>query len=399
MKLLFCGIASDDKRFQRILNSAQVVPFAQQKLERLMIRGLAQLPNRADIEILSILPVQRFPKYPCSVIRKEHGEIEHIPVRYLGFVNLPVLKQITTFFTFMKSVYSWAKKYPKEQKVVLLYGTNPLQTIPLLLLRSICKIKLASYVSEVDSFRLVDTSNLAARMKRKLYVSASAKATNALDAYIFVSEYMNEQINHWRKPYMVAEGMVDQCAPYALAEKKKEILYAGSLNQRYGIDKLVKAFIKMNRPPYKLVIYGNGDYVPQLQKIAESNKMIEYRGTAENSIIMQAEREAELLVNPRPSEELFTRYSFPSKTFEYMLSGTPCLITRLPGIPDAYFRYCYTFGAETVDAMASTMAAVLDTPAEERQLLAQQAYSYVLQNKNNLCQMKRIWEFLEEGAK
>ena len=51
------------------------------------------------------------------------------------------------------------------------------------------------------------------------------------------------------------------------------------------------------------------------------------------------ELKATLLVNPRPTTEEFTIYSFPSKNMEYMASGTPLLTTKLPGMPEEYHQY------------------------------------------------------------
>ena len=34
-----------------------------------------------------------------------------------------------------------------------------------------------------------------------------------------------------------------------------------------------------------------------------------------------------------------------------MACGTPLLTTKLPGIPDEYYEYCYTLDDETVDGV------------------------------------------------
>lgn len=394
MKLLFCGIASDDSRFNSILEYTNSAPFAEQKLERLMLSGLAQLCVKPNVEILSIFPVPRFPIYPKCIVHNAEDVLEGMKAHYIGFINLPILKQLTSAISFFLTVLDWIKKNKKEEKVVFLYGTNPLYICILVILRLFSDIKLVSYVSEIDSFRLLNNSSFLKRIKNRLFVLASTIVSDSLDAYIYISKYMQEQINKHKRPYLVIEGMVNFIEKEISVPKKKHILYAGSLDKRYGIANLIDAFEYLNLPEYNLIIYGSGDYMDELQRRSEKNSRIEYRGVVNNETILQAEYEAELLVNPRPSSEKFTRYSFPSKTFEYMLSKTPCLITRLPGIPDEYFKFCYTFDEESPENMAETIKEVLTSPAQERETLAKNAFEFVIKKKNNRIQMERIWHFL-----
>ena len=62
---------------------------------------------------------------------------------------------------------------------------------------------------------------------------------------------------------------------------------------------------------------------------------------------------ASVLVNPRTSEGRYTRYSFPSKTLEYLLGGRPVVAYLLPGIPEEYRSYLIVPSREDADALAS----------------------------------------------
>ena len=65
---------------------------------------------------------------------------------------------------------------------------------------------------------------------------------------------------------------------------------------------------------------------------------------------------ATLLINPRFSNEEYTKYSFPSKNMEYMASGTPILTTKLPGMPKEYYEYIYLFEEESIEGMKNKMS-------------------------------------------
>ena len=109
-------------------------------------------------------------------------------------------------------------------------------------------------------------------------------------------------------------------------------MYAGALSKRYGIAELIEAFRQTNLDA-QLHIYGFGDFAPELEKIAREDARVCYKGRVSREEILEREREASLLVNVRNPKDEFTAYSFPSKTIEYMASGTPLLTSRLPGIP------------------------------------------------------------------
>ena len=73
-----------------------------------------------------------------------------------------------------------------------------------------------------------------------------------------------------------------------------------------------------------------------------------------------------------------------------MASGTPVLTTDLPGMPKEYKPYIYVFEDETVEGMASTLQTVLSLTKQELHQKGIQAKSYVLANKTNQAQAKRI---------
>ena len=100
-----------------------------------------------------------------------------------------------------------------------------------------------------------------------------------------------------------------------------------------------------------------------------------------------------LLVNPRPTDGSFTRYSFPSKNLEYMASGTPLLTTKLPGMPAEYAAYVYFFKDESVEGMSATLKELLSKPAEELHQKGMTAKKYILDNKTEIEQARKILGF------
>ena len=154
-----------------------------------------------------------------------------------------------------------------------------------------------------------------------------------------------------------------------------------------------------NLPNAQLHIYGPGDYVKELQQIAAEDSRVFYGGMLLNTEIVDKEQEATLLVNPRPTHEEFVKYSFPSKTMEYMASGTPVLTTVLPGMPREYHPYVYLMWEETPEGAAKMLTQVLSQSDEDLFRKGMEARSFILDKKNNVIQAKKILDMLNGEQK
>ena len=149
----------------------------------------------------------------------------------------------------------------------------------------------------------------------------------------------------------------------------------------------------------KLIIYGDSDYAEELSEISKKYDNIEYMGVRKNSEVVKAELSADLLVNPRPTAPEYTKYSFPSKNMEYMVSGTPLLTTKLPGMPEEYYPYVYLMNDETPMGISDILREIFSLTDEERRNKGISAREFVLKNKSNISQAKKIIEFLKKEVK
>ena len=83
----------------------------------------------------------------------------------------------------------------------------------------------------------------------------------------------------------------------------------------------------------ELWICGSGDAKDIIEDEAQKDSRIKYFGLVDSQTALKMQHQATILVNPRTSDGEYTKYSFPSKNMEYMVSGTPVLTTDLPGMP------------------------------------------------------------------
>jgi glycosyltransferase involved in cell wall biosynthesis len=230
-------------------------------------------------------------------------------------------------------------------------------------------------------------------------ISASFFSTiiKKTDSFLFLTKYMND-INRYRKPYIVIEGqigLIDFDTQNIKKYENKVCLYAGIIDYKYGIKNLVDAFILADVECSELHIYGDGDYKSELLEKTKSNSSVVYHGIVNNDIVVKEEMKSTLLINPRDDVEEFTKFSFPSKNLEYMASGTVTLCFKLPGIPDEYDNYLCYFPENNIDSMSKTITQILSSSKEELDLIGKRAQEFVINNKNNKIQAKKILDLLE----
>ena len=154
---------------------------------------------------------------------------------------------------------------------------------------------------------------------------------SACDRFIVLNEYVAKNYLVG-KPYVVVDGGVGEndIGPYKfITKRKKNVLFCGALTEYNGIPNLLKAMELVKDPQVTLDIYGGGYLENMVAEYAQRHENVNYYGKISNHEVMEKQREAWLLVNPRKVDDLIAKVTFPSKTFEYMLSGTPVLTTPL----------------------------------------------------------------------
>lgn len=216
------------------------------------------------------------------------------------------------------------------------------------------------------------------------------------DGYCFLTETMNE-INTKKKPYTVIEAIATDNADTAMIQKEKSpfvIMYAGGLYQKFGVKALVDAVNLLRDQDIVLQVFGEGELKDYIINIGKKNPNIQYHGIVSPEKIFEYEKKASLLINCRFSKEIFTKYSFPSKTIEYMSSGTPVLTTRLAGIPEEYRPYLYFIDDETEEGIAASIQKLIKMDQEQLADFGLKAKDFVLKNKNKTAQGKKLKDFV-----
>jgi glycosyltransferase involved in cell wall biosynthesis len=218
----------------------------------------------------------------------------------------------------------------------------------------------------------------------------------SVDKYLLYTKYMADYLQLPNEKWMVFEGLFDaERAVDDLQEKEdgKICIYAGNLDARYGIKMLVDAFDKIKSDAV-LHIYGAGFDKEYIEHLTQNAKNVQYKGVVTSDEMFRIMKGATLLINPRPSTIGLAKYSCPSKTFEYMASGTPLLTTRLEGIPSEYFDHSFSIEDNAVCQIKDALVSILNLSDEELKQKGKIAQQFVRENKNAKTQSERIVTFL-----
>ena len=368
-----------------------------QKFFEMFLNGL-QLQESVEVDCVSIRPISSS-TYPDKYIKKAIRKDRHITYHYVPILNFPVIKSIFAYFSVSKTINKIIKTSVDEDiKIVcdplLLEGL-----IPSIKIGKGNNIETTGFLTDMPNFaNECDEHSKLKSMLYSVYNNKSDKYLHKLDKYIVLTEAMRCVANE--NPCLLIDCIVDEkmlkgLFPKAPKDGKPHILYAGKLHKEFGMDILGEA-IKQVKSDCVFDLYGDGNYMNELKAIANERKNLCIHGIAPLQKVLQAELSSTILINPRTSQGEFTKYSFPSKTAEYMLSGVPVIMFKLPGISDEYDKYVSFVKNENPDGLAEEIDKVLQLNYKERKKIGSQARKFILENKNCVKIAKDILLFLRK---
>lgn len=363
--------------------------FAIQKFNRLLAEGF--IKNGNSVQTLSAPPVSSDIK--GLIYKWAEEKIGGIQYKYIPFINIKILRQVCLFLYTFIYVLFWGMR--KKNAIMVCDMLAISINMAALLASKINGLRSVGILTDMPGMMKQDKNGNSITLKiatkaNKLYLAS-------YDYYVFLTRQMNAQVNKHYRPYIIMEGLVDSSLKYhspSCHAKSRQVLYAGGLFDEYGIGMFVKAFMKLENKDLSLHLFGDGPSVEWIKEQSDKDPRIQFHGVKSNEEVMEFERDSILLVNPRPTHEEFTKYSFPSKNMEFMVSGTPLLTTRLPGMPDEYYEYVYLFDRETTEDYARVMRTILSKSDVELREKGRSACEWILREKNNVYQAKRILEMI-----
>ncbi|MGX9984894.1 glycosyltransferase [Soonwooa purpurea] len=384
MKVNFIGgFLPEDKIEEYAKNSRGVVHYAADSLQKSIITGL-ELDDSISTKLITAPFLINYPHYKKIFIKKEKTEKYEIA----PFINLKLIDTFTKSFSLNKIIRNQIPNDANDN-VIIIYGMFDyfLKAIPHNYKNKVCLI-----IPDLPRMMGGDMNKL----KIRLYISYWEKIVNdnlyKVDCFVFISKYMKEYVDVKNKPWVVIEGIYNNKTniPYQKKENNKTILYTGTLDRRYGILDLLDAFSLIEGHDYRLWICGEGIGKTEVEAFAQKDSRITYFGQISNKEAQVLQKKATILVNPRKNDMEYTKFSFPSKTMEYLASGTPTIMHKLGGIPEEYYPYFFVPVDNSPSALANVILRVANLSELERKEFGEKAQNFVFENKNPKIQVEKI---------
>ena len=236
------------------------------------------------------------------------------------------------------------------------------------------------------------------RIQSSIEIKKTKRLYSCIDKFVLLTEPMKEKIPEADGRYIVIEGIA---TPEFFQKQFKDcklrtLLYTGTLEEFSGVRDMINAFAEIPNDDYQLIICGSGTLAPFLKEQSFKDSRIIFKGLVprEEAVILQ--QRATALINPRKPNSKITRFSFPSKTMEYLSSGTPMIGYKLDGIPSEYYDYFYTIDDSSEKSLRNTIVKVLSLPQEALDEKAFAAHQFIESHKTSKIQVKKILDFLSE---
>jgi glycosyltransferase involved in cell wall biosynthesis len=376
-QIAIVGFLLDDEEFENLetnrgINISQTQNFSASLARSLQSAGVTLL-------VESFLPVPDWPRYRQVYIKGKKLSIAGAEGNSRGFINLPVIKHISRLVSLVASstkeinragishviiysvnssllMYGRFIQYWHEKTCIVVFTDPPGVILP------------------NDGFMRRALKNIDAFIVRGLLRGFSGQIVVSHLAGI---EYFP------RSDSLVINGFADDRIPIANQSVSKTIdqqpirlIYAGSLDPLSGILNLVKAMSELNSSTVVLDIYGAGGDSPKVTELSKTMDNVNFLGKLDHAQILDMYSSYDAIVVPRVPDVEQSKYVFPSKIHEAMMTGIPVICTQLESIPLDYFRFlmnCSTGSPEeiknAIKRLTSNQKHYVDAAKDGRQYL------------------------------
>lgn len=365
---------------------------------KMQLNILRELSKYDDLEIcpITLYPSASYPMDSKLVYNKEYMNLwEGQCTLRLGFINLPIIKQICRIWKMYCEIEKKMRIAADIQ--ILTFNMYPQIGTALRWLKRKYNVDTTAILADLP----IDINNNRrgiSKIVMSVFNAETRRNIRSLDRAVVLNQNAAEKYLMGQK-YIVVEGgvHVEDNVNSSLhfknyADRERVVVYSGALVEYNGIHNLIKA-MEMTKEDVALRLYGDGPLRSYVEEVSKEKANIEYMGKVSNEKMLMIQKEAYLLINPRPVDDPISQVTFPSKLFEYLMSGTVVLSTKMSGFTDEYLDKMILMD-DDAQSIARKIDESMRISCDKMNEMAESAYQFVTKEKNWEKQGKKIHDFL-----
>ncbi len=398
-QILWIGCLESDEEFKVKASKGYNLASAQVSQKNLLT-GIEEISEK----VIDSINGSVLPPYPVYKDRDIKAVIwSHANGSYdvsVGYRNDKYINRINCKQAMLTAAKKWCeKRYQGAGLTVFVYS---MRSAPMaaacMIKKTIPNAKIYLIVTDLPQFMDLGQNRLKAFLK---YIDWKIikSMLPCFHGFILYTAKMADFLKLPSEKYLIMEGCCDsnEVNINNTVMTKKAIMYSGKLDDAYGIKMLLAAFMQIKDDGLELWLTGGGNAEKYILEYMKKDKRIKFLGFLPNRHeLLRIQREASLLINMRLPSEPASDYCFPSKLFEYMMTGIPVLSFRLGGIPKEYYQYLLLIEDESVDALKLSIVNAIEMPEDERKKLGFKAQNFIKNNKTSKKQAERILTWIDK---
>lgn len=357
MKVLFIGsVVGKNRQDDVIKNSKTTFEFSANVVQEKLLCAFRNLCN--DFQVVSAAGIGSFPNaYKKAYFKGFKGKDEKIS--YVKFNNVWGIRNISRANAIKREIKRFVND-KSQDKIIVIYSVHtPFLSALEYAKKKDSTIKTLMIVPDLPQYmNLSKKKSLLYRIGKKYDIKKFNSLNKYVDSYMLLTESMKELLPMQGKPYFVCEGIVEDKEFGSLQKNKaheKCVVYTGKMSSVFGVVNLVKAFKLIEDKEYRLNLIGAGEDYEEIKKLSADDDRITVFGQVPASTAKEWINKAGVLVNPRLNDEEYTKYSFPSKTIEYLMSGNKVVAYKLDGMKEDYIKFLTVPLSDSIEDLKSAI--------------------------------------------
>lgn len=340
--LMLCGVFHQMNQDEVASHAKRGVEYSANLFQQKLIKGFQEV--FPSTEIISAPFIGSYPNGSdiCTFKGFEKKQDEY---QYVHFSNIWGYRNISRTRSLKKAIKNFIDD-EDDQKLILVYCAHtPFLEAAMYAKEKKSNIKVCVYVPDLPNYMNLRTD------KTKIYdffkkydVKRIHSLMEQADSFVLLTEQMKSQLPIYDKPCLIREGIVSEIQKQTdevMDDGYIYIVYSGKMDEKFGILNLLKAFKEIQSDNYRLVLCGVGDCDSFVGACAKEDKRIIQTGLISPEQVKQWQSRASVLINPRENNDEYTKYSFPSKNIEYLMTGKPVVTYMLEGMPRIYKDFIF----------------------------------------------------------